>query len=129
MKVLIYFLFSAGVLMTSGCFTQKTSGVMVQNGKIIVEDSVFAKNIKIIKDVKEKTSNGFLHVQVSVQNTNRTDFECQYRFEWIRTNGMVQKHAPMLWRPIVFHGREVVELDAVSPIKNTEDFRLLIRKK
>ena len=128
-KLIHFLVLSVAVMMVSGCYTSKTSGVRVQKGKIIVEDPVFAENLKIIKDAKEKTSHGFLHAQVTVQNANRTDFECQYRFEWIRANGMVQKHAPVLWRPIVIHGRELVEFDAVSPVQDAEDFRLSIRRK
>ena len=42
---------------------------------------------------------------------------------------MMQKHAPTPWRPILLHGREPVELDAVSPVPDADDFRLVIRRR
>ena len=76
----------------------------------------------------ERTPEGFLHVQVMVQNTNQQDYPCQYRFEWKTKQGMVQTHASTPWRPVVFHGRDVVPLEAVSPLQGTDDFRLSIRR-
>ena len=113
-----------------GCaISEKTSGVWVEKGRLNIEDPAFAANIEIVKDIREKTPEGFLHVQVAVQNTNRTDYECLYRFEWIRANGMTQTHAETPWRPKLLHGREKTELEAVSPVLGTEDFRLSIRRR
>ena len=112
-----------------GCVSPRTSGVVVEKGRIVFEDPAFAANIEVLQDVRERTQEGFLHAQVTLQNTNRTDYECQYRFEWRGANGVMQKHAPTPWRPILLHGREPVELDAVSPLPDTDDFRLVIRRR
>ena len=112
----------------SGCLSQDTSGVWVEKGRLHIEDPAFATNIEVAGDARERTGEGFLHAQVSVKNNNRDDFRCQYRFEWRGENGMVQKHAPTPWRPLVLHGREVVDVDAVSPIQGTADFRLKLRR-
>ena len=113
----------------AGCSFPNTSGVMVEKGRISIEDPAFAANIEVVRDIREKTTEGFLHAQVTVKNTNRTDYECQYRFEWIRGNGMKQTHAETPWRPILLHGRETAEMSAVSPLQGTEDFRLAIRRR
>ena len=112
----------------SGCFMSRTSGVWVEKDRINIEDPAFAANIEVVRYVREKTPEGFLHAQVTVKNTNRTDYECQYRFEWIRANGMTQAHVETPWHPKLLHGREVIELDAVSPVQGSEDFRLKIRR-
>ena len=110
-----------------GC--ANTSGVWVENDRLYIEDPAFAANIEVVgKAICEKTPQGFLHAQVRVKNTNRTDYECQYQFEWIRANGMTQTHVETPWSPKLLHGREVVELDAVSPVQGSEDFRLKIRR-
>ena len=114
----------------TGCISPRTSGIMVEKGRLHVEDPAFAANIELIGDADacEKTPEGFLHAQATVKNTNREDFYCQYRFEWRGKNGMMQTQAPTPWRPKVLHGRETVELEAVSPIQGTEDFRLVVRR-
>lgn len=126
-------LFSGIVVLTlsilSGCSFPNTSGVMVEKGRLFIEDPAFATNIDVIRDIHEKTPEGFLHAQVTVKNKNRTDYECLYRFEWFRGNGMKQTHAETPWRPILLHGRETAEMSAVSPLQGTEDFRLAIRRR
>ena len=113
----------------AGCSFPRTSGVMVEKGRLFIDDPAFASNIEVVRDIREKTPEGFLHAQVTVKNTNRTDYECQYRFEWIRGNGMKHTHADTPWRPILLHGRETAEMSAVSPLQGTEDFRLAMRRK
>ena len=112
----------------AGCLSPKTSGVWVEKGHLYIEDAAFALNLELVQDAMERTPEGFLHVQVTVQNTNQQDYPCQYRFEWKTKQGMVQTHASTPWRPVVFHGRDVVPLEAVSPLQGTDDFRLSIRR-
>ena len=112
-----------------GCVAaNRTSGVWIEKGRISIEDPAFAANIEILKDIREKTPEGHLHAQVTLQNSNRDDFDCQYRFEWRAENGMIQKHQPSPWQPLMLHGREVVDLDAVSLLQESADFRLSIRR-
>ena len=112
-----------------GCAFPNTSGMMVEKGRVNIEDPAFASNIEVIQDMRERTPEGFLHAQVMVKNLNRTDYRCQYRFEWIRKNGMIQTHANTFWEPKVLHGRMVDEMNAVCPVKDADDFRLKIRRK
>lgn len=119
---------AVAVLSLAGCLSPKTSGVWVEKGHLYIEDAAFALNLNLVQDAMERTPEGFLHVQVTVQNTNQQDYPCQYRFEWKTKQGMVQTHAPTPWRPVVFHGRDVVPLEVVSPLQGTDDFRLSIRR-
>lgn len=113
----------------AGCSLPRTSGVMVEKGRLFIEDPAFASNIEVVQeDFREKTPEGFLHAQVTVKNTNRTDYECQYRFEWIEKNNMVMIHVPTPWRPCTLHGRETQNIDAICPRPGAEDFRLKIRR-
>lgn len=118
----------ASLAMFVGCVMPRTSGVWVEKGRLNIEDPAFAANIEVVRDVREKTPEGFLHAQVTVKNANREDYACQYRFEWRGRNGMIQKHAQTPWRPAVLHGRETMEFDGVSPLQGTEDFRLVVRR-
>lgn len=118
----------ASLAMFAGCAVPRTSGVWVEKGRLNIEDPAFAANIEIVRDIRERTPEGFLHAQVMLQNTNRKDFDCQYCFEWRAENGMIQKHQPSPWRPLVMHGREMKELEAVSLLQDTADFRLKIRR-
>ena len=113
----------------AGCLRGRlTSGVTTEQGRLSIEDPAFAMNLELIRDARTKTDEGFLHAQVALKNTNRDDYRCQYQFTWCDEAGMALKHARTPWRPLVLHGRETQELDAVAPIQGAEDFRLKIRR-
>ena len=120
-------LLGMALLAFTSCIT-KTSGVTVEQGRLAIEDPAFASNIHLIQDAREKTNEGFLHAQVSLKNLNRTDYQCQYCFEWRDKNGLIMKHIPASWRPLVLHGLETKEIDAVATILGAEDFRLKLRR-
>ncbi len=129
MNRILVCLLTLSLSVLSGCSLPRTSGVMDGKGELFIEDPAFASTIEVVRYISEKTPEGFLQAQVVVKNTKRTDYECQYRFEWFRGNGMKQTHAETPWRPILLHGRETAEMSAVSPLQGTEDFRLSIRRK
>ena len=121
-------LLALALLAGTGCRTQKTSGLRYDKGRLVIENPSFASNLIIIKDAREKmTPENFLHVQVFLENLNHEDFHCQYCFEWYDKNGMTMKHASTHWRPLVLHGREVQEIDSISPLQGAEDYRLKLR--
>jgi uncharacterized protein YcfL len=119
----------AALLAASGCLRGNlTSGVAAENGRLAIEDPAFAMNLELEQDARTRTNEGFLHAQVTLKNTNRQDYPCQYKFEWFDEAGMAMKHASTPWRPLVLHGRETKDLDAVAPIQGAADFRLKIRR-
>ena len=122
-----------GVALVAVCGCASTAGVWVdinidEDNKLHVEDPAFAANINVIKVFHETTPEGFLHAQVEVKNTNRTDYKCQYRFEWIRAGGMTQPHSEMSWRPILLHGCTPTRLEGVCTVKDARKFRIVIRR-
>ena len=118
----------AAACLVSGCLSPKTSGVVVEKGRLLVHDPSFALNLEMVQDARERTPEGFLHVQATVRNTNQRDFRCQYRFEWKTPQGLVQTHAMTPWRPVVMHGRDETVFEATSTLAGTDDFRLAIRR-
>ncbi len=112
----------------AGCAFRNTSGVMVEKGRIDIEDPAFATNVEVVRDVMERNRRGFLHAQVVLKNTNRSDYRCQYRMEWRDRNGMIQKHQASPWTNLEMRGREEVEIDEVSTLDDSADFRLKIRR-
>ena len=114
--------------LVSGCLSPKTSGVAVEKGRLLIHDPSFALNLEMVQDARERTPEGFLHVQATVRNTNQVDFRCQYRFEWKTVQGLVQTHAMTPWRTVVMHGRDETVFEATSTVQGAEDFRLAVRR-
>ena len=115
-------------LFLAGCLSPRTSGVVVEKGRLLVHDASFALNLEMVSDAVQRTPEGFLRVQAKVRNSNQTDFACQYRFEWKTPQGMVQTHALTPWRQVVLHGRDETVLEAVSTVPGADDFRLAVRR-
>lgn len=132
MRIASFFKMATGcvcvAVLSGGCLSPRTSGLAVERGRLTVEDASFASNLLLREDCMERTSEGFLHVQVALKNANRRDYACQYRFVWKNADGMVLTQAKTHWTPLVLHGAEEKMLDAVSPVPNAADFRLVLRR-
>jgi uncharacterized protein YcfL len=129
MRILVVLACLLAATAGTGCLRGRpTSGVTTEQGRLIIEDPAFAMNLELVHAARTKTDEGFLHAQATLKNTNRDDYRCQYQFTWFDEAGLALKHARTPWRPLVLHGRETKELDAVAPIEGAEDFLLKIRR-
>lgn len=129
MKQLLYLapVFAIGILLAGGCLSAATSGTRIDDGTILVNNPAFASHFKAHRDTSIETPEGFLRVQVRLENLERANRQLQYRFQWIDGNGMEITAAKPLWKILTLHGRDIVELEAVSPVQGAEDFRLVLR--
>ena len=107
-----------------GCRHYDNSGEVVQRGKLTIYDPSFAVNLNLLQEAFVRTPEGFLRVQVTVENTNERNFSGNYRFVWYDGNGLVQTGASTRARPFVLRGRETTVLEAVSPVPGTADYKL-----
>ena len=118
-----------GVVMSvfSGCLTPRTDGMSVEKGRLQIDNVPLSLNLEMVQDAMYKTPEGFLRVQVTLQNKNREDFDCQYRFIWKDKNGLTLTHARSSWKPLVLHGKQKTVVEGVAPIGAAADFKLVIR--
>lgn len=111
----------------AGCLSHKTAGFSAEKGILVVEDRGFASNLDATQDQSTVINGGFLKVQVTLRNTGKRDFPCQYRFLWKDKDGMTLKAAETLWTPLMLHGREEAVLQGISPVPGAADYRLVLR--
>ena len=118
-----------GVVMSVcyGCLTPRTDGMSVEKGRLQIDNVPFSLNLEMVQDAMYKTPEGFLRVQVTLQNKNREDFDCQYRFVWKDKNGLTLTHAQSSWKPLVLYGKQKTVVEGVAPISAAADFKLAIR--
>lgn len=119
----------AALFALTGCLSEPTDGVVLEKGRLTVENAPVAINLEITREIAETTNEGHLHVQVFVQNTNECDWGCQYRFQWFDAYGFQMSQAMDMWKPTMFHGRELSKFESVCPLEGAADFRLIIRKR
>lgn len=111
----------------TGCLGPDTSGISAEKGRLRVENRAFASRIELVQDQTVFTDSGFLKAQVTVRNTSKRDAHAQYRFTWKDRNGMTLKNAETLWMPLAMYGREETVIEAICPVPNAFDFRLVLR--
>ena len=114
-------------LLIAGCMSSQTAGISAEKGVLQVEDRAFASHLKVLQDQTTVIDGGFLKAQVTLCNTDRRNFDCQYRFIWKDKDGLTLKGAETLWTPLVLHGREETVVLGISPVPRAADFRIVIR--
>lgn len=118
---------AAGLWAAAGCVGPDTSGMSAERGRLRVENRAFASRVELVQDQTVFTDSGFLKAQVTVRNRSKRDTQAQYRFTWKDRNGLTLKNATTVWTPLTMHGREETVIEAVCPVPNATDFRLVLR--
>ena len=125
-KIMFLFLTSITAFLF-GCLSAPTSEMRIDDGTIITTNPAFASHFKAHRDKMLTTPEGFLRVQVRLENLERSNQQLQYRFIWMDKHGMTMTAAKPVWRILTIHGRNIVDLEASSPIQGATDFRLDLR--
>ncbi len=120
-------LLSFATLLFAGCMSSQTAGLSAEKGVLKVEDRAFASHLEVVQDQTTVIDGGFLKAQVTVRNTDKRNFDCQYRFVWKDKDGMTLKGADTLWMPLMLHGREETVIQGICPVPRAADYRLVVR--
>ena len=96
--------------------------------KRVITDPFLGSRAKILGVVETRTSNGFLRVQVEIENASTTTKHIEYLFEWFDNDGNLIPSVTRAYRVREILGRETIYLSAISPSEQAADFQLkLIR--
>lgn len=126
-RKIAFSLLSFSLLLLAGCLSPTTAGLSAEKGILQVEDRRLASHLDIIQDQTKVIDGGFLKAQVTIKNTDKRDYACQYRFSWKDKDGMTLKGAETLWLPLTLYGREEAVVQGISPVPGAADYRLVIR--
>lgn len=117
----------ATAALAAGCLSPSTAGVSAEKGVLRVEDRRFASHVEVVQDQTTTTDGGFLKVQVTLRNTGKRNFDCQYRFTWKDKDGMELKSAETHWKPLMLYGREEAVVQGICPVPRASEYRLVLR--
>ncbi len=119
--------FAIAAALSVGCLSPKTAGISAEKGILKIEDRGLASHVELVQDQTKVIDGGFLKAQVTIRNTDKRDFECQYRFSWKDKDGLTLKGAETLWMALPLYGREESVIQGISPVPGAADYRLVIR--
>lgn len=96
---------------------------MISDQRVLTDQTL--NNIVRIIGVNTATGDeGFLKVQVQVENRTRKARSFTYRIEWFDENGMLIESPVRVARPRTIEAREVMSITAIAPTPRAKDFRM-----
>jgi uncharacterized protein YcfL len=92
--------------------------------KRITTDPSLNRRVRIIGVNTAESPEGYLKVQVELQNTTRSLQNFNYRFEWYNLEGMEVSSSAQAFIPKQVEGGESIYVSAMAPTTTCKDFRL-----
>lgn len=83
------------------------------------------KNIQI-GPMRVARENGFMTVNVSLNNTSRYNKTMYYRFAWLGNDGFPVAE-PEVWKSLTLYGSQSSFLPVIAPVPKATDFRLEVK--
>lgn len=83
------------------------------------------KNIEV-GAMRVARENGFMTVNVQVNNTSSYNKQMYYRFAWLGNDGFPVADAES-WKSVTLHGSQTSYLPAIAPTPKATDFRLEVK--
>jgi uncharacterized protein YcfL len=121
----------------SACQTTRpsvTSGLGVESitNEIPPASYLRVDNIKLaekltVSDVKHRTINDLLEVNVELSSQYEKSLKLQYHFNWFDNNGFVVEGGKSPWKPLELHGFQSTMLRGVSPSSEVTSFNVYVR--
>jgi uncharacterized protein YcfL len=124
---------AVGLVVVTGCRSTSVNTVepanksgqtqMISDQRVLTDQTL--NNIVRITGVNTSTGQeGFLKIQVQVENRTRKARSFTYQVEWYDENGMIIESPINVARPRTIEAREVVAITAIAPTPRAKDFRI-----
>jgi uncharacterized protein YcfL len=107
----------------AGCATPPPPAPGSAASKIVAMGSLTNIEIGPMRVARE---NGFLTVNVSLNNTSSYNKTLYYRFAWLGNDGFPVAD-PEVWKSVVLYGSQSSFLPAIAPVPKATDFRLEVK--
>jgi len=129
----IYLSLAAAALFGTGCNTTRVNTVepaqpssqrqMVSDKRVLADQSL-NNRIRIVGVNTATGAEGFLKIQVEVENLTRRVASFTYRVEWMDSQGMLITLPTANATPRTIEAREVLAIQATAPTPTAKDFRI-----
>lgn len=107
----------------AGCATPPPPAPGSAASKVVSMGSM--KNIEV-GAMRVARENGFLTVNVQLDNTSSYNKQMYYRFAWLGNDGFPVADAES-WKSVTLYGSQTSYLPAIAPTPKATDFRLEVK--
>ena len=124
-------------LLISGCknVAPVTSGM---GSDQIAPGQKFSKHLQVhnpelgkklhISDIRSRTSNELLEINLSLTSTYEKTLKLQYQFTWFDNDGFVIEAGKNPWQPLDLHGMQTATVPGLAPTTQVASFSLYVRE-
>ena len=130
-RIVLPLAFATGLVVLSGCTTVNSvenADKAGQRNMVVdtraVTDASLNRKVNIVGVNTSMTPDGFLKVQVELQNRTRSFQQFLYHFEWFDANGMQVNNVLSASIPDQIEGQEDKFISCIAPTPNCKDFRV-----
>jgi uncharacterized protein YcfL len=103
---------------------QTTAQRNMLSDKRVLMDQSLSKSVSVIGVNTAQGSEGFLKIQVEVQNLTRKRRFFSYRVEWFDENGMLIELPSNVSHPRSIESKAIAVITATAPTPRARDFRI-----
>ena len=107
----------------AGCATPPPPAPGSAASKVVAMGDM--KNIEV-GPMRVARENGFLTVNVQLNNTSSYNKQMYYRFAWLGNDGFPVADAEG-WKSVTLYGSQTSFLPAIAPVPKATDFRLEVK--
>lgn len=111
---------------TSGLGVESITNEVPPASYLRVDNAVLAEKLTV-SDVKHRTVNDLLEVNVELSSQYEKSLKLQYHFNWFDKNGFIVEAGKSPWRPLELHGHQSTMLRGVSPSSAVTSFNVYVR--
>ena len=92
-----------------------------------VDNPKLAKKLHI-SDIRSRTNNELLQVNLSLTSTYKKTLQLQYHFAWFDKDGFVIEAGKSPWQPLDLHGMQTATMPGLAPTTKVASFSLYVRE-
>jgi len=112
---------------TSGIGAESITNETPPTTYLKVDNLALAEKLAI-SEVKNRTTNDLLEVNVELSSQYKKSLTLQYHFNWFDKNGFVVEAGKSPWRPLQLHGHQSRMLKGVAPSIAATSFNVYVRE-
>ncbi len=81
-----------------------------------------------ISDIKTRTNNDLLAINLSLSSHYKKSQQLQYQFQWFDQAGFIIEAGKSPWQPLELHGMQTITVAGLAPTTQVVKFSLYVRE-
>ena len=112
---------------TSGVGTDQIAPGQKFEKHLQVDNPSLGKQLHI-SDIRSRTSNELLEINLSLTSTYEKTLKLQYQFTWFDKDGFVIEAGKSPWQPLDLHGMQTATVPGLAPTTKVASFSIYVRE-